>query len=493
MSNTLQLLRQVRSVVNNLANAPVDADYKVVLTIADMYLNELMLQEQPEFFVGFIDEGKALLSEGMALAKQHGQTVTAPRLRESIGSDLRMAAFDSEISALYDGLVAVVNVLDEGRSKEEKRFLERVTAWETSLHKRRIGQVTGSEKPPAKAITKEGVEAYLKQKFPEWKGLAVTQFLTLEGGVSKKTILFETRDEINGAQSLVMRAEQPVNLLYFDGSNLALEYYMIALMHKLGMPVPKPLWLEEDTSYFGGRFVVTEKAHGKNFLPGLASLGGAQERPQAVVDSMMSVLYQMHALKPDPADPLVQKSHLAEWMPHKTIRDVYRYNAEVYIPKLIHRAGIQLTPQLVRALRWLEHNVPDCNDPPVVVHIDYAFNNILFENNKITAVLDWETSRMGDPCDDILWTQQNLAVYPMPEFLQIYEKATGRHTTEYRMAYAFVAKCILNVIAGLTAIEAIDADEHAPLHMGVMGYKYLPLFGSDIGELIAKAESVKRR
>ena len=126
-----------------------------------------------------------------------------------------------------------------------------------------------------------------------------------------------------------------------------------------------------------------------------------------------------------------------------------------------------------------------------MVHVDYAFNNILFENNRISAVLDWETSRMGDPCDDILWSQQNLGVYSMPEFLEIYEKATSRHISQYRMAYAFAQKCVLNIIAGLTALEAVDSNDNSPLHMAVMGLKYMPLFGADIGELIEKAESLK--
>ena len=492
MSKNVQLLKQVRRVVSSLAQSPENAENKVVLSIAEMFLNELMLQEQPAFYVEFLDKGKALLRQGIAIAAKNGKVIAYPEaLQGDLHDKLRIEAIDAEINALNDALLIVVAALDESRSVEEKDFMVRLADWESSLYARRTQQVVGAEQVAAKEITKELVEAYLQKKHPEWKGLKVTQFITLEGGISKKTILLDIEDAVNGKQSIVLRAEQPVNLLFFDGSDVAQEFYAIALMHKLGMPVPRALWLEEDTSHLGCRFIVTSKSPGKTFLPGLASLGGGQERPQEVVDSLMQVLCQMHGLKPDPADPLVQKSHFNEWMPHKTIREVALYNARIFLPKLIRRAGIRMTPQLLRTLQWLEKNVPDSDDTPVVVHVDYAFNNLLFENNRVSAVLDWETSRMGDPADDILWTQQNLDVYSMPEFLRIYEQATGNHVTEYRMAYARVQKCVLNVIAGLTALEAIDADEHAPLHMGVMAFKYMPLFGADMGRLIVEAEKVR--
>jgi aminoglycoside phosphotransferase (APT) family kinase protein len=494
MPRNIQLLKQVRHAVKTVSESTDNPNHKMQLSISDMFLNELMLQDQPRFYLDFLHRGKLLLAEGAKLAARYGKSIApSTALRDDLHEESRNEVINDEIDALNQALVAEVQVLDESRSAEEKDFLERITAWESGLYLHRRESVTSVAGTEVREITAKSLETYLQKKHPDWKGLKVTKFVRLEGGISKMTILFETEDAVNGVQSLVLRADQPVNLLFFDGSDVRQEFYMIALMHKLGMPVPKALWLEDDDSHLGSRFVVTTKSEGKNFYSGLASLGGTEKPSQEIVDSFMQVLYQMHGLKPDPADPLVQKSHLNEWMPHKTIRDAARYNAAVYVPKLISRAGIKMTPQLLRALRWLEANAPDTDELPVVVHVDYAFNNILFHNNRVSAVLDWETSRLGDPCDDILWSQHSLGVYTMPEFLKVYEQATSRHIDEYRMAYARVQKCVLNIIAGLTALAAIDADDHAPLHMGVMGLKYMPLFGADVGELITAAEKVKGR
>ena len=491
MPRSIQLLKQIRNAVNTVNQAIEDPNQKMQLSIADMCLNEMMLQDDAGFYLDLLKQGGVLLSEGTKLAAANGKTVTPVKLRDDLDADTRIEAMNAEFDALCDALTTVVNSLIESRSAAEKDYLKRVTAWESSLYYRRREQVSATARATAKAITAESLQAYLQKQFPERKGLKVNKFLRLEGGISKMTMLFEMEDEQNGAQSLVLRADQPVNLLYFEGSDVRQEYYMIALMHKLGMPVAEPLLLEADEAQLGARFAITTKLPGKNIVGGLASLGIGARPPQEVIDSFFDVMVQMHGLKIDPNDPLVQKSHLNEWMPHKTIREAALYNATVFVPKLIRLSKIRVTPQLARAVRWLEQNVPDCDDPAVVVHVDYAFNNILFENNRISAVLDWETSRMGDPCDDILWSQQNLGVYSMPEFLEIYEKATSRHISQYRMAYAFAQKCVLNIIAGLTALEAVDSNDNSPLHMAVMGLKYMPLFGADIGELIEKAESLK--
>jgi hypothetical protein len=81
----------------------------------------------------------------------------------------------------------------------------------------------------------------------------------------------------------------------------------------------------------------------------------------------------------------------------------------------------------------------------------------------------------------------------MQEFRQKYKEGTGRDVSEYRIAYAALAKCLANLIAGRTGLQYINNSDHAPLHMGMMAYKFMPLLGSNADELIAKAESLRQR
>lgn len=57
-------------------------------------------------------------------------------------------------------------------------------------------------------------------------------------------------------------------------------------------------------------------------------------------------------------------------------------------------------PILALALRWLEANIP----PPVtpqLVHGDFRLGNLMFENGRLTGVLDWELAHLGDWHEDL--------------------------------------------------------------------------------------------
>ena len=57
-------------------------------------------------------------------------------------------------------------------------------------------------------------------------------------------------------------------------------------------------------------------------------------------------------------------------------------------------------PILALALRWLEGNIP----PPVtprLVHGDFRLGNLMFEQGRLTGVLDWELAHLGDWHEDL--------------------------------------------------------------------------------------------
>ncbi|MFM5924409.1 MAG: phosphotransferase [Novosphingobium sp.] len=57
-------------------------------------------------------------------------------------------------------------------------------------------------------------------------------------------------------------------------------------------------------------------------------------------------------------------------------------------------------PILALALRWLEGNIPP-PVPPSLVHGDFRLGNLMFENGRLTGVLDWELAHLGDWHEDL--------------------------------------------------------------------------------------------
>lgn len=57
-------------------------------------------------------------------------------------------------------------------------------------------------------------------------------------------------------------------------------------------------------------------------------------------------------------------------------------------------------PILALALRWLEANIP-APVAPRLVHGDFRLGNLMFENGRLTGVLDWELAHLGDWHEDL--------------------------------------------------------------------------------------------
>ena len=95
-------------------------------------------------------------------------------------------------------------------------------------------------------------------------------------------------------------------------------------------------------------------------------------------------------------------------------------------------------PMLRFALDWLEHNVPDYDGPTLLVQGDTGPGNFMYEDGRVTAVVDWELAHFGDPMDDIAWlslrTVQDTFTH-FPDRLKEYEELSGHKIDEWRVWY----------------------------------------------------------
>jgi aminoglycoside phosphotransferase (APT) family kinase protein len=60
------------------------------------------------------------------------------------------------------------------------------------------------------------------------------------------------------------------------------------------------------------------------------------------------------------------------------------------------------------------------------VHGDYSFHNLLFDGDRLTAVLDWELAHIGHAAEDLGYIKQAAqAVAPWADFMSAYHAAGG--------------------------------------------------------------------
>ncbi len=494
ISNT-QLLKHLRNGAAFINADTQKAEYKVIMTASDIILNQLLLHESPDFHLDFLRRGIALQAQGAGLAAKPGKK--APILtpvRNDLTLEIRQSIVDAEIEKLYANLIALVGVMNENAAADEKAWLVAVSDWESSHYLHRLEQVPTQPGVPEQTIAADTILAYLQQKYPQWQNLRITSFVPLAGGFSKKTILVDLEDDVNGKLAVVVRAEQGIDLFKFDGGDLAKEFHIIQLARKSGVTVAEPLFLEADASETGFRFMVSRRASGKTYGTHFGSGEEmSKEKSEAVVNSMIAALVALHNIKVDPNDADVKASHLNGWLQYRTVTETIRYNVTEYLPRLLRETDVPMTPQLQRAFNWLANNVPEVDEPPVVTHRDFGFNNIMFDGTEISAVLDWETSLLGDPAADIAWTHhQNLAPYmSMPEFLRRYKAGTGRDISEFRLAYWRVVNTLGGIMACLASLRTLETHEAPPINIAAMGFLYVAAFGPQFNMLIQQAEDAR--
>jgi aminoglycoside phosphotransferase (APT) family kinase protein len=97
-----------------------------------------------------------------------------------------------------------------------------------------------------------------------------------------------------------------------------------------------------------------------------------------------------------------------------------------------------MDPLLRFTTDWLERNVPDYEWPVVLVQGDTGPGNFMYDNGRVTAVVDWELSHWGDPMDDIAWlslrTVQDTFTH-LPDRLVEYVQLSGHPIDERRVWY----------------------------------------------------------
>lgn len=95
-------------------------------------------------------------------------------------------------------------------------------------------------------------------------------------------------------------------------------------------------------------------------------------------------------------------------------------------------------PLIDLALKWLNSNLPEPKEAPVLVHGDAGPGNFLFEGSHMTGLVDWELAHPGDPIEDLAWFCMRSVMEPVPDFpaaLTAYETASGRRIDVTRLLY----------------------------------------------------------
>jgi len=158
---------------------------------------------------------------------------------------------------------------------------------------------------------------------------------------------------------------------------------IMAALHAQGLPVPAIVATSQDPVVDGRPFVLMEAVAGDRVEQAI----DAGSNPLQMAASAVDVLRRFQAVPLHDTgigaeEPMPLEGELSRWT------------------WLMERAPTELTGQAPRLAQLLAEGQPRPR-PPVLVHGDYHFGNMLFDRGRVAAVVDWEIAQLGQPLLDL--------------------------------------------------------------------------------------------
>lgn len=473
------LLRAIRSAATMIGSRGAEPEVLALLGVIDTCANELALREEPAFYQAYHAQGLALVAQGRELLGE----IADPFPPEVPPETLHGALLDAAIGRVAAALESCVGGIVGRADPTALAFIRAATEWELALYTHRLND--GGVTQPATLFGCDEFETYLRARWPEWTDLEVTDFAMFPGGFSKFTVMIETRDAVNGPQRLVARVEPPVKFMDLDGMDVACEFPVVLMAYRAGLPLAEPLWLEDDIGKLGRRFFVSRRVAGSV----MGTMKGSEDAiPRDVLRMLASTMARIHTTPLDRADPLIASSHLGKWLDYPSLR-ANSLGLVDYWAGQMPANGVKGSPILAEAIAWLRANVPDEDGPLSLIHGDIGLHNMIIEDGRLNALLDWENSRIGDPAEDFAMLFAGIGDrVDRAEFLELYREAGGPEISEQRLDWFAVYGGVYVTIGALAVLARLDAYEQANIAGTLFGLKYAHHYASSLSGLIEKAE-----
>jgi aminoglycoside phosphotransferase (APT) family kinase protein len=441
-------------------------------------------------------QGRALLAEGLHLLSEAGApghaasdlAVAGNADANPSGTRVGGAATDpdwptaGEVEVLLRSLSWLTSALTSAEARDSAGtaqlggLVRRLAAWESdwyeSIDTLTRGQTTmpssssavapgtgaggnrrsqrSATTPASGKMSLEGLNAFLPSVLPGYPG---GQSLTaISGSSGKRTYKLELDSPWEGQQVLIVRQEPPGFTASWVTVDLRSEAMIVRTVGEAGVPVPRLLTVRPEPSELGAPFAVLEERLGTAL--GSPYGDGPMSAPSA--EMAATLLATVHRV------PLTDLSiaGVAGFEPELVQLSRGDHNA-LYLAELTklwqESAGRVASPTIERVLDWLRRNLVPDSRPCTLVHGDFGPHNLLAVDGTITALLDWEYAKPGDPAQDLGYAQEAISRHlDWSHFIDAYCKADGAEVSAASIQWTGAASWLRNVIGAMVRIASFN-------------------------------------
>lgn len=128
---------------------------------------------------------------------------------------------------------------------------------------------------------------------------------------------------------------------------------------------------------------------------------------------------------------------------------------------ILRRDQVEPYPELELAAHWLAAHAPQ-SPRTVLVHGDFKPGNVLLQDGRIVALLDWELAHLGDPHEDLGWITQPLrtrehlipGAWERAQLLDYYQELTGTEVDHVAVDWWNVLACYKTAVMQASGLRS---------------------------------------
>jgi aminoglycoside phosphotransferase (APT) family kinase protein len=319
------------------------------------------------------------------------------------------------------------------------------------------------------ALTERRIRDYLAAKLGA-DDLQLRNVQHIAVGWSHETWLLDAvwvKGDQQVEQGLCLRRD-PGNALLRELSDLETQFRVLRCLEHTAVPAPRAYFIERDASTLGGPTIVMEK------VPGVCPSPWSREGRRFYEEAAR------RGVLPDSFTDALVALHTLDWraagldflgVPEPGV--AFAWNEIAKWRRLIDASGIQPDPVLTDVLCWLEANAP-ASEQFVLVHGAYRTGNVLIHDDRVSAILDWETEVIGDPMYDVAYVLSELNregtdllsnLVDRDRFFARYQRGTGFTIDEERCHYYQVLYTMRSAAFWMSASALFATGENPDLRL----------------------------
>jgi aminoglycoside phosphotransferase (APT) family kinase protein len=314
------------------------------------------------------------------------------------------------------------------------------------------------------------LEAWVRSRLPAADALSIGPLEKATSGYASEIHFFDLywrEGNQEKTEKLVIR-EAPIELQIHPGYDVGIQFNIMRYLEGSSVPMPRIYWLEEDEKVLGAPFFIMERVEGEILNP----MQPGEEPRGPLFEASPEQRSRMWRQ----AIEVIAYVNTVDWERRGlSFLGVPKNGTDALDRQIAHYermwkwGGVQPQSIFDAAFAWFKSN----RFEPEYTSLcwgDARLGNLMYRNDRIVAVLDWDMAHIGAPEADLAWllsiewmTKETIGTWDgvpgREEVVQWYESMTGRRLQNFHYHEAFaMLKLSILFIRVISTIPGIPPD-----------------------------------